>query len=139
MDNKPQVGVGVIICQNNQVLLGKRKSAHGEGSWAFPGGHLEFGESWEDCARRETIEEIGVDINNIRLGSVTNDIFTIENKHYITIFLLADIASGEIKNLEPNKCERWEWFSWDNLPQPLFVPLQNLRKAGFDPFKTASS
>lgn len=139
MSNMPKVGVGVIICQNNRVLLGKRKGAHGEGSWAFPGGHLEFGESWEDCARRETMEEIGVDIDHVRLGSVTNDIFTSESKHYITIFMLADIASGEVKNLEPDKCERWEWFNWHDLPQPLFVPLQNLRKSGFDPFKTVSS
>ncbi len=138
MDNKPKVGVGVIICQNSRVLLGKRKNAHGEGSWAFPGGHLEFGESWEDCARRETMEEIGVDIDHVRLGSVTNDIFTHENKHYITIFMLADIASDKVENLEPEKCERWEWFNWDDLPQPLFIPLQNLRKSGFDPFKTVS-
>lgn len=138
MSNRPKVGVGVIVRQNGRVLLGKRKNAHGEGAWAFPGGHLEFGESWEDCARRETVEEVGINIDNVRFGSVTNDIFEKEAKHYITIFLLADIGSGVVKTMEPDKCERWEWFDWNDLPQPLFIPIQNLHNSGFDPFKSVS-
>ena len=139
MSDRPKVGVGVIIRQNGRVLLGKRKNAHGEGSWAFPGGHLEFGESWEDCARRETVEEIGLNIDNISFGFVTNDIFEKEGKHYITIFMLADISSGVLKTMEPDKCERWEWFDWDDLPRPLFIPIQNLYNSGFNPFTPVSN
>jgi 8-oxo-dGTP diphosphatase len=135
MKNRPQVGVGVIIIKDNKVLLGKRKNSHGEGSWSFPGGHLEFNESWKDCAVRETMEETGLTIKNIRFGAVTNDIFQAEDKHYITIFMLADYDSGEVKVLEPEKCERWEWFEWDNLAQPLFIPVQNLKQQGYNPFK----
>ncbi len=136
MENKrPKVGIGVIVIKNGKVLLGKRKGAHGEGSWSFPGGHLEFNESWEDCALRETKEETGIKIKNLRFGTATNDIFQAEKKHYITIFMLADYDSGEVKIMEPEKCERWEWFEWDNLPQPLFLPIQNLRKRNYNPFK----
>ena len=135
MDNKPKVGVGVIVRKDGKVLLGKRKGAHGEGAWAFPGGHLEFNESWEDCARREVAEENGIEINNIHFGNATNDIFERERKHYITIFMVSDYASGEVQIMEPDKCEQWDWFSWDDLPQPLFVPFQNLLKTEFNPFK----
>ncbi len=130
---RPKVGVGVIVVKDSKVLLGKRINAHGEGSWSFPGGHLEFSESWEQCAKRETLEETGIAITNIRFATATNDIFETEQKHYITIFMLADYVSGDAKVLEPEKCETWEWFSWDSLPNPLFLPIQNLIKSGFTP------
>ena len=133
MHERPKVGVGVIVVKGGKVLLGKRKSAHGEGLWGFPGGHLEFNESWEECASRETMEETGVAIQNIRFGTATNDIFLAEKKHYITIFMLADYDSGDVEVMEPEKCERWEWFLWDQLPQPPFVPICNLLKEGYDP------
>ncbi len=34
--------------------------------------------------------------------------------------------SGHPEVLEPHKCENWNWFEWDNLPQPLFAPIQSL-------------
>lgn len=135
MPNKPQVGIGVIIIKDGKILLGQRKNAHGEGSWCPPGGHLEFGETWEKCAERETEEETGLKIKNIRFGTATNDIFAQEQKHYITVHMLADYDAGEAEIREPDKCERWEWFKWSELPQPLFVPTQNLLKKGYDPFK----
>jgi len=134
MTERPKVGVGVIIIKDDKILLGKRKNAHGEGGWCYPGGHLEYGESWEACSRRETMEETGIAIKNIRFGGVTNDIFENEQKHYITICMVADFASGEVKLMESDKCEKWEWFEWDKLPRPLFLPTQNLLKQNFNPF-----
>jgi len=136
-ENRPKVGIGVFIVKDNKVLLGKRKNSHGEGAWCFAGGHLEFGESWEDCAVRETMEETGIRIKNVRFATATNDFFEKENKHYITIFMLADYGGGDVKVMEPDKCERWDWFEWeeDKLPKPLFVPQQNLLKQNFNPFK----
>lgn len=131
MQKIPRVGIGVIIRKEGKVLLGRRKNAHGEGAWCFPGGHLEFNESWEDCAIRETKEETDISLKNIRFITATNDIFPDEGKHYITIFMLADYASGELKIMEPDKCEKWEWFNWNNLPEPLFIPIRNLLKTNF--------
>ena len=51
-----RVGIGVMIFKDGKVLLGKRKGSHGEGDWAFPGGHLDYMEGFEECARRETRE-----------------------------------------------------------------------------------
>ena len=129
----PKVGVGVIVVKDGKILIGKRKNAHGEGTWAFPGGHLHFGESWEDCARGEVKEETGIEIGNLTLACTTNDIFPKESKHYITIYMRADWVSGEPRVLEPDKCEGWEWHPWDNLPSPRFIPLQNLLKSGYRP------
>lgn len=68
----PKVGVGVFVMRNGQVLIGKRKGAHGEGEYSFPGGHLEYMESFEGCARRETQEETGIEIQNIRFQFLLN-------------------------------------------------------------------
>src|SRR3989339_363546 len=84
----PKVGIGVMI-QNNkgQVLMGLRKGSHGAGEWAFPGGHLEFGETIFETAIRETREEVGLEINEIELISVADEMRYIETdgKHYLNI------------------------------------------------------
>ncbi len=127
----PLVGTSVIIVRHSKILLGKRKGSHGAGSWALPGGHLELGESPEECVARETLEETGLALRDIRRAAFTNDVFDNE-KHYVTLVLTAH-ADGEPQLLEPHKCERWEWFSWDELPQPLFLPLRHLKESGFRP------
>jgi 8-oxo-dGTP diphosphatase len=138
MSHQPKIGVGVAVIKNNQVLLGKRKNAHGEDTWSFPGGHLEFNESWEDCAKHETLEETGITIKNVHFGTATNDIFQQENKHYVTLIMLAEPNSDKKPTfMEPIKCVCWKYFSWDNLPQPLFQPIQNLLKKQFNPITTS--
>ncbi|MBI2668989.1 NUDIX domain-containing protein [Candidatus Woesearchaeota archaeon] len=131
---RPKVGVGVIILKGSKVLLQKRKNAHGEGTWSFPGGHLEFNEELDECARRETFEEVGIHIKNVHFATITNDKFATENKHYITIFMLAEHEVGVPTICEPDKTESIGWFSWDALPKPLFLPLENLLQQGFKPF-----
>lgn len=115
--------------------MGKRKNSHGAGTWCLPGGHLEFGESVETCAEREVLEETGLKIKNLKTGPYTNDIMPADKKHYATLFIVAEAAAGEPKNMEPDKCEGWSWFEWDSLPQPLFMSTENLIKSGFNPFK----
>ncbi len=129
---RPKVGVAVIVVKDSRVLLGKRMNSHGSGTWQFPGGHLEYGEPIEDCAKRELFEETGLTIRNIRSGPYTNDFFKAEQKHYIKLFVIADYDSGVLAVKEPKKCEKWEWFSWSQLPEPKFLPIQNLIKQNFN-------
>lgn len=133
MENKAKVGLAVFVIKDNKILMHKRKNSHGNGTWSLPGGHLEYGESLEGCAKRETMEECGIKIKNLKFADITNDIFEAEKKHYITIFMLAEHDSGEPQILEPEKCERWEWFEWEKLPRPLFLPIENLLKQNFNP------
>jgi 8-oxo-dGTP diphosphatase len=122
----PRIGVGVIIEEKGCVLLIQRKGAHGAGSWSSPGGHLEFGESPEQCAIRETKEEVGIEVGDIRFVAVTNDIFKESGKHYITLWMQADHLSGEPKIAAENEVAEVSWFKWESLPTPLFIPLENL-------------
>ena len=131
--SRPLIGIGVLIWKGGRVLLGKRRGSHGDGTWAPPGGHLEFGETVDECARREVREETGLELAAIREGPWTNDVFEREAKHYVTLFVLAGCPVGEPEIREPMKCEGWQWFPWDALPGPLFQPLATLRKRGYDP------
>lgn len=155
-----RVGVGVFVLASSQephdnprFLVGKRLNAHGAGTWALPGGHLEFGESPEECAAREVDEETGLRVKNIRYLTTTNDIMRADNKHYVTLFTVCEREheSQEPEVRELQKCEGWEWWSWEELlthvksteeakegevvEKKLFVPLVNLvkQRPGFLP------
>lgn len=128
-EKRPKVGVGVILVRDGKVLMGLRKSEHGEGMWSFPGGHLEYGETPEACAAREVWEEAGMRIETSSRVTFTNDVFEESGKHCVTLFLRADRFSGEPEVREPDKCERWEWFSWDAMPENIFLPIQHLKQS----------
>ncbi|WP_404974024.1 NUDIX hydrolase [Vibrio campbellii] len=128
MDKQVRVGVATIILRDGAILLGERVGSHGANTWATPGGHLELGESIEDCAKREVLEETGLIVDSIEKFTFTNDIFEKEGKHYVTLFVVASSASGEPQVTEPDKCKQWKWCRLDDLPEPLFLPLINLLK-----------
>ena len=133
---RPKVGIGVIVLKEKKVLLGKRRNSHGAGTWSFPGGNLEYFESFGKCVLREVKEETGLDVRLIDEFPIatTNDFFE-EEKHYVTLYLRAAYLQGEPRVIEPDKCERWGWYSWNNFPKPLFLPVLNLLKQGYNPFK----
>ncbi|KAI5889934.1 uncharacterized protein SCHCODRAFT_02689986 [Schizophyllum commune H4-8] len=150
VQDKPQVrvGVGVFVTnQSGQFIIGKRKGSHGAGTYALPGGHLEYGESFEACGTREVLEETGLEIADITFLTATNDIMASENKHYVTVFVRGQVAGERTEPqhnehcpqvLEPEKCEGWEWVAWDQLrdwisqsenpadSRAFFLPLRNL-------------
>lgn len=124
-----KVGIGVTIFKNGKVLLGRRKvKGHDENVYASPGGHLEFGESFEDCVRREVMEETGMEVDNIRLVTFAN-LLHWPGKHYVDVGFDADWKAGEPQLLEPDKCDHWGWYDIDNLPQPLMMGDQLRGKA----------
>lgn len=71
MEKRPKIGIAVVVMNGDKMLLGKRKNAHGSGTWALPGGHLEYKEAWDVCAKREVMEETGITINNLRFITAT--------------------------------------------------------------------
>jgi 8-oxo-dGTP diphosphatase len=131
-----RVGIGVFIWKDNKFLMGKRYGSHGHDTWSIPGGHLEFGETIEEGAIREALEETGITISNIRFLAITEDFFTEPAKHYVTIWVDSDWTEGEPQITEPDKCEYLEWRDFKNLPSPLFEPCwENLRKVKSELFE----
>ncbi|MBL8158064.1 NUDIX domain-containing protein [bacterium] len=119
---RPKVGVGVMVFKEGKVLMGKRVSSHGAGEWSWPGGHMEYMESFEECAKREVREEAGIEIENVRFLRLLN-LKDYAPKHYVDIGLIADWKNGDPKVMEPEKMEGWQWCDIENIPTPHFSAL----------------
>lgn len=120
---RPKVGVGVLILNDKkEVLLGLRTASHGTGEWSFPGGHLEFGETVFETAKREVKEETDLDVSEFELVSVSDEMRYIktDNKHYLNLGVIGKYQGGESQVMEPEKCQEWKWFSLNALPDNLF-------------------
>ena len=121
-----KVGVAVLIERDDRLLLIRRNGSHGAGTWATPGGHLDFGETPEQCGAREAREETGLEVADLTFVAITNDLFAAEQKHYITIWMRARRIVGEPSIASPREMTEIGWFAWDALPKPLFLPLAQL-------------
>jgi mutator protein MutT len=122
MTNKPGVGIGVIILnKDGKILVGKRIGSHAP-YYSIPGGRLELGETFEQCAIRELHEEHGITILEPRVIAVTNNLETYrsEGVHFISVILVAKAFEGEPVINEPDKCEEILWADPRDLPQPHF-------------------
>ncbi|XP_041359083.1 nucleotide triphosphate diphosphatase NUDT15-like [Gigantopelta aegis] len=131
------VGVGVFVTSEhhpNCVLLGIRKGSSGAGLYALPGGHQENGETWEECAIRETQEETGLLLKNVHVVHIFHE----HGKNEVSMQGEVDVNyREEPQTLEPHKCEGWVWRDWNDFPphEQLFYPLRLLREENFDPFE----
>ena len=144
---RPLIGVAVIAtCRQiglDRVLISERLSdrSHGKGYSQLPGGHLEFGETFEQCAERELKEETNLQCRSFELVYLTNTIFSAEEggpKHYLTLFLRGEILDpSELKWMEKEKNSEWIWTPWNELKQKkLFGPLhQAVHDEQFHPFE----
>jgi 8-oxo-dGTP diphosphatase len=128
MEQKTEVlvCVAVLVRNGDRILLNKRLNNRGAGTWAPIVGHMRFGESPEQCAIREAREEADIQIDNVKFRVITNDLFEAEHQQYITIWLEADHVSGEAHVNAPDEESDVQWFFWHNLPEPLFLSLQNV-------------
>ncbi len=120
--------MGVVVLKDGKILLGKRVGEHAAGVYGAPGGHVEAFESFETCAIRETREEAGVEIANVRFLCLTN-LITEDNRHYVNIGMVADWQSGEPEAREPEKMQDWQWYPLDQLPEPGFGILYTYIRA----------
>ncbi len=127
------VGAGFIIVENGKTFLAKRKGSHAEGCYGSCGGHLENGETIEECLKREAKEELGIEIEIVKFLCCFNMIKY--GKHYMDLEFLAKIKKGEPKIMEPDRIENIGWYSLDQLPEPLFEPL----KVALDAYKTGKA
>ena len=125
--DRPKVGVAVFVKnKHGNVISLRRKNAHGNGTWALPGGHVEAGEDPIDTCKREVLEEVGVQIENVCPLTFANVIFEEEDLHYVTLYYVADRKQGEPRILEPDKCDEVRWSCVFDIYEPRFGSLGSI-------------
>ena len=125
-EKRPQVGVACLVIRDGRVLLVRHKRGSEPGSWSPPGGHLDFGETPEACAARETLEETGVRVDRVTFFGITNDLFDEAGRHYVTLWHRAEAVEGEPRVSDPAEISDVGWFELSLLPTPLFRSFVNL-------------
>lgn len=123
------VGVGVLLRQDNRVLLAQRRYEPDIGLWTLPGGLVELGEGIREAAKREAKEETGLDIEIERLLGVVDKIIQDEEGriryHYALIDFLAYPVGGEFK-ICSSELLAAQWISLDEIHRyPLPVELRS--------------
>ncbi len=108
---QPSIGVGVIVINENRVLVVQRGKEPGAGTWAFPGGRLELGETLAEAAVREAHEETGLTIEPGEVIAVRDLIDRDEagriRFHYVLIDLLAQPVGGTLRPGDDSLAVRW--------------------------------
>lgn len=123
----------IIMNEEGQILLSKRKAKEGEGMYCFPGGKREKGEKPIKAAQREIKEELGIDIQNLKQIDIRKKRLSKIWQNIIFFTLLSDKQIKKVRNVEPNKTESIDWFNIDELPENMWEHnkqylLDNLEK-----------
>lgn len=107
----PRVGVGAVVLREGRILLVRRGADPAQGLWAIPGGGLMLGETLQQGAEREILEETGIVIRAgepfFTCDSIQKDLAGGIRFHYVIIDMTADYVSGELRAADDALEARW--------------------------------
>lgn len=113
----------IVINPENQVLLGKRLNCYQAGTYGCPGGRLELTETLESAARRELFEETRLQAVSLHYVGVIREFQ--QDHNFVHFAYLCDHFEGDVILQEPDKCESWNFYNFNQLPSPILPAHQH--------------
>jgi len=126
-------GVAVIITHHQKILIGLRLNTE-KPCWQLPGGFMQLGETPNQAILRQSLNKTYLTLHQEKLIAVTNNVFCDSNHTVSLIFQAKCKDPTKLINREQSQRIDWHWESWDQLPSPLFLPLQTMFHSGYHPF-----
>ena len=110
--------VYLLLIKDGKILLSRRfQTGYEDGKYGLPSGHAEGEETMREVMVREALEEVGVKISKGDLHLAHTMHRWCGDHERIDFFFTAKEWKGEVKNMEPEKCDDLSWFSIDRLPE----------------------
>ena len=110
------VAVHLLLVKDSRLLMLRRyNTGYEDGNYSVVAGHIDGGEDLKTAMIREAREEAGIEIPRSDL-EIVGVIHFKGDAEYIHFFLKASAWSGEVRNMEPNKCDDLRWFGMGELP-----------------------
>ena len=131
---KPYAAAYLILIKNEEILLLRRfNTGYQDGNYGLVSGHFNGGETAKQCIIREANEEAGIEINpaDLKVAHIMHRLAP--DKEYFDIYLSAGKWTGNITNMEPDKCDELKWYQIENLPNNILpeikLALENINKS----------
>lgn len=113
---KMRVTVHLILEHNNEFLLLRRyNTGYEDGNYSVIAGHLNGNETIKEAMIRETLEEANITIDDKQL-KIVGVMHRKDGDESIDYYLYTNKFSGNIRIMEPNKCDDLAFYKLDNLP-----------------------
>ncbi|PKL36727.1 NUDIX hydrolase [Candidatus Peregrinibacteria bacterium HGW-Peregrinibacteria-1] len=122
---KPYVAAYLALTQNDQVLLLRRfNTGYQDGNYSLIAGRLDGGETTKQCIIREAAEEAGIQVNpeDLEVAHVAHRLTPA--REYFDIYLRTEKWTGEITNMELDKCDELKWHDLENLPDNILPEVK---------------
>jgi 8-oxo-dGTP diphosphatase len=117
----PRIRVGVVVVDGDRLLL-VRHQKKGNTYWLLPGGGLDYGETFEDCAKREILEETGLEIEVKRFLYLSEGIAPDKARHIVQIFVLGERTGGELQTCDEEVIAEVAWVPFNELKSLTLYP-----------------
>ncbi len=135
--DRPGVGVAVLVRRagDGALLMGRRQGSHGEGAWAFPGGHMEGDETPALAGARELGEEAGIFVEADTIRILPQYTFTMfpGKRSYVTIYGVVLVHKATPLPAPCREMSEWAWAQQGDRVLT-WAPLQNLIAQGVNPW-----